>query len=134
MSSEPKTLAEIVGGNISCRRKKRKLTQEALADLAGIEQQSLSRMEKGKISPRFDRLQRFAETLGCTVSDLFDEGRIDEDAPLADLQALMRPLSVASQQVVVNVAVEVATAMLKLERDNKFRCMARDRSPKGDDH
>jgi transcriptional regulator with XRE-family HTH domain len=116
MSRGVKSLAEIVGHNILNRRKKRKLTQEALADMVGIGQQSLSRMEKGRIAPRFDRLQRFAEMLGCTVADLFKEGEVSGSAPLAGLQSLMRPLSASSQQVVVNIAFEVASAMLKLER------------------
>ena len=116
MLNETKQLTEIVGYNILSRRKKRKLTQEALADMVGIGQQSLSRMEKGKIAPRFDRLQRFAEVLGCTVADLFKEKEVNGSDPLAGLQSLMRPLSAISQQVVVNIAFEVASAMLKLER------------------
>ncbi|MCL1894893.1 MAG: helix-turn-helix domain-containing protein [Holophagaceae bacterium] len=116
MSGEVKLLTEIVGYNILSRRKKRKLTQEALADMVGIGQQSLSRMEKGKIAPRFDRLQRFAEVLCCTVADLFKEGETNGSDPLAELQSFMRPLSANSQQVVVNIGFEVAKAMLRLER------------------
>jgi transcriptional regulator with XRE-family HTH domain len=116
MSGEIKSIAGIVGYNIYIRRKKRKLTQEALAEMVGVGQQSLSRMEKGKIAPRFDRLQCFAEVLGCSVADLFNEGEVSGGTPLDELQALMRPLSSTSQQVVVNIAFEVASAMLKLER------------------
>ena len=116
MPDKTKQLARIVGDNINNRRKKRKLTQEALADMVGIGQQSLSRMEKGKIAPRFDRLQRLAEVLGCQVADLFKEEEINNNGLLAGLELLMRPLSDNSQQVVVEIAVEIASAMIKLER------------------
>ena len=119
MSEKASKLTEIVGYNILNRRKKRKLTQEALADMVGIGQQSLSRMEKGKIAPRFDRLQRFAEVLGCTVADLFKEEDVTDNNPLTNIQSLMRPLSGSSRQTVVDIAAQVASAMLKLERANR---------------
>ena len=116
MSSGFKSLTEVVGHNILIRRKKRKLTQEALAEIVGIGQQSLSRMEKGKIAPRFERLQNFAEALGCAVADLFEDSASEDDEQISSLKAFMNPLSVDSQQAVINIANEAARAMLKLEK------------------
>ncbi|MCL1916047.1 MAG: helix-turn-helix domain-containing protein [Desulfovibrionaceae bacterium] len=110
-----KALEKIVGENIFIRRKRRNLTQEKLAEMVGIGQQSLSRMERGHIAPRFDRLQELAGALGCPVAALFEQKVGDEpDIFFADM---LRPLSPDSQKAVVNVAAEMARAMLKLERN-----------------
>ncbi|MCL1890340.1 MAG: helix-turn-helix domain-containing protein, partial [Desulfovibrionaceae bacterium] len=73
MSAKSTALTKIVGANIMNRRKRRNLTQEKLAEMVGIGQQSLSRMEQGHIAPRFERLQGFANALGCSVADLFQQ-------------------------------------------------------------
>ena len=116
MSKRIKLIAEIVGYNIQFRRKKRNMTQEALAEIVGIGQQSLSRMEQGKIAPRLERLQDFAEALGCMVVDLFKETTPEDDGPTSALKAVMKPLSEDSQQAVINIATETARAMLRLEK------------------
>jgi transcriptional regulator with XRE-family HTH domain len=116
MSEKIKSIAGIVGHNIQFRRKKRNLTQEELAEMVGIGQQSLSRMEKGKIAPRLERLQDFAEALGCVVVDLFEENFVEDDEPISALKAVIKPLSEDSQQAVINIASETARAMLKLEK------------------
>ena len=114
MPQKGNALAGIVGANIMSRRKKHKLTQERLAEMVGIGQQSLSRMEKGHIAPRFDRLQAFASALGCAVADLFkQEG---DDMQPASLNEMIRPLSAGSQQAVINVVTEMSQAMLNLEK------------------
>ena len=116
MSEGIKSITGIIGHNIQFRRKKRKLTQEALAELVGIGQQSLSRMEKGKIAPRLERLQNFAEALGCMVADLFKETSAEDDEPISSLKAVIKPLSEYSQQAVINIATETARVLLKLEK------------------
>jgi len=91
------------------------MTQERLAKMVGIGQQSLSRMEQGHIAPRFERLQGFAKALGCTVTDLFKQE--DEEALQASIDDIIRPLSTASQQTLDNALSEISRAMLKLERN-----------------
>ena len=119
MSQKIKALAEIVGHNIQFMRKKRNLTQEVLAEMVGIGQQSLSRMEKGRIALRLERLQDFAEALDCMIVDLFKETSIEDDEPIFALKAVMQPLSKDSQRAVINIASETARAMLKLEKRRK---------------
>ena len=115
MPQKSNSLAIIVGKNIMNRRKRRNLTQEKLAEMIGIGQQSLSKMEQGHMAPKFERLQDFANALGCTVSDLFKQE--DAEVQQASIDDIIRPLSTASQQTLVNVLVEISRAMLKLERN-----------------
>jgi transcriptional regulator with XRE-family HTH domain len=52
-------------------RRTRTMSQQDLARLSGISQQSLSKMERGLIDPRFDVKARLAAILGTTPTDLF---------------------------------------------------------------
>lgn len=71
MDTKLNILKERVGKAIYARRKVLGLSQEKLAEMVDIGQQSLSRMEQGRIAPKFERLQLFADALQCRVIDLF---------------------------------------------------------------
>ena len=71
--SEGRKLAQLFGSIVAEKRRQLHLSQEMLAEKLGISQESLSRMEKGVIAPRFDRLQIFAQVLHCSVAELFQE-------------------------------------------------------------
>ena len=50
------------------------LTQNELAERAGLERKSVNRIENNQLSPTIDTLVRIAVVLGCTTSSLV-EGR-----------------------------------------------------------
>lgn len=52
-----------LGKRIQNIRKQRKLTQEKLAELVGIEVPSLSNIETGKYAPSIENLQKLSEVL-----------------------------------------------------------------------
>jgi len=55
-------------------RKAAGLTQEALADMAGVSQPTISQLESGDAcNPTLGILERVAAALGCPVRDLFFE-------------------------------------------------------------
>lgn len=51
-------------------RRSRKLTQEAVAEAAGLERAYISRLERGKASPTLTTLWRLSATLDCPVSEM----------------------------------------------------------------
>ena len=65
------SVAGLVGNNIAERRKQKHMTQARMGELLGITTDSLCRMERGIIAPRFHRLADIAAILGCSVADLF---------------------------------------------------------------
>ena len=65
------SLARRVGANIAAYRKLKGWTQAQLGEILGIGTDSLCRIERGTMAPRFQRLEDIAEALDCTVSDLF---------------------------------------------------------------
>ncbi len=94
-------LASIVGENISNRRKALGLTQAQLAEKLDMGPDSLSRIEKGVVAPRFPRLLEIAKILDCAVADLF---RMDSDplsVKLDSLTDMLRPLPPDAQEELI---------------------------------
>lgn len=60
------------GKHIQKLRKARGYSQEQLAELVGIEYQSISRIETGLYFTSFDKLQKIAKALNLPLEDLFD--------------------------------------------------------------
>lgn len=67
-----KTANELLGVRIRELRKAKGIAQEQLAEVLGIEQQYMSRIELGKSYPSLDRLMRIAEELHVPLPSLFD--------------------------------------------------------------
>ncbi len=92
---------------ISEKRKLLKMSQEELAERVGISQESLSRMEKGVIAPRFERLQLFAEALECSIADLF-RGEDEAGEWAHTIERLLLPLPRQAQEEIVGIVATVA--------------------------
>ena len=63
----------VVAANIKQRRKALGLTQEALAQEAGISSQHLSTIERCACSPTMDTMVRIALSLDTTPAALFED-------------------------------------------------------------
>lgn len=63
---------ELLGANIYYYRRKRKLTQEQLAERTGIEPNHISNIELAKIGVSLDVLFRIADVLEIPVYKLFE--------------------------------------------------------------
>ena len=81
-------LAIIFGKNIQRKRTQLGLTQDELAERLGIGQQSLSRIERGTMAPKFERLQDIASVLHCPVSELF----VDDATKDTDTESIIRDI------------------------------------------
>jgi transcriptional regulator with XRE-family HTH domain len=84
------------------------LTQAELAERLDMGGDSLSRIEKGVVAPRFQRLEGIASALDCAVADLF---RKDDDPPgvrLGALKDLLRPLPADAQEEILRLAADLA--------------------------
>ncbi len=73
-----------MGQRIATLRKMRGMTQQHLADVAGISRQHIGKIEKGElVSVAFVTIQQIADALGMTV-DIIDQ-RLADLAPLKTL-------------------------------------------------
>jgi len=60
------------GRRLRALRIERKMTQEDLANAAGVSTVFISSIERGKYAPSFDNLAKLARVLDVPVKDLFD--------------------------------------------------------------
>jgi len=63
----------LLGEAIRAKRRKRRLSQERLAEKADLSTVFISRVERGKESPSVDSLVKIARALGVRVRDLVRE-------------------------------------------------------------
>ncbi|MFI9235751.1 helix-turn-helix domain-containing protein [Streptomyces sp. NPDC053079] len=64
------TRRRAVGHRIRATRLDRNLSQEKLAELAGLDRQAVNRIEGGVSSPRLDSLLRIADALQVSLAAL----------------------------------------------------------------
>ena len=81
--------AQRIGQRITALRKLEGISQQELADRAGLTRQHIGRIEKGElVSVAYVTIQQVAEALGMTV-DIIDPGLQD----LAPLKRLTEPMT-----------------------------------------
>ena len=96
----------LFGAIVAERRRLLGISQETLAERVGISQESLSRMEQGYIAPRFERLQLFADALGCSIADLF-RVQIGASEWAAVITQMLSSLSDYEQKEIVEAVAKI---------------------------
>ena len=88
MTDEQKQqVRERIGGRVATLRKLKGMTQEQLAQAAGLQRTHVNRIEAGKYAVTLEVIQAIAEALGMTV-DIIDPALAD----LAPLKRLTPPI------------------------------------------
>ncbi len=64
-------IEQIIGKRIQKIRKSKGYTQQQFAELIGLSTNYLSDIERGKSSPRLDKLVTIINTLECSADDVF---------------------------------------------------------------
>ena len=72
MRAEYQCLYEQFGLNVVYYRKRQKLTQLQLAELADVDRSHISAIELGKVGVSFDVIFKLCEVLDIAPKDLFD--------------------------------------------------------------
>ncbi len=109
------TLAQRVGNKIATKRRRLGYTQVEVASMLGIEQESLSRMEKGVIAPKFSRLESLASVLECSVLDLFRSENESTETRSNYLSDQLEKLSKKDQKLALAIIENVLLAFSKNE-------------------
>lgn len=65
------SMERIVENSVNTARTERGITQEALADLAGVSRQTIIAIEKGKYTPSVSLALRLAQSFNVPVEELF---------------------------------------------------------------
>jgi len=96
-------LTATVGTNIAKRRKEKGLTQDRFSEYLEITQESLSRMEAGKIAPKFSRLPHIAKGLNCSVADLFRQPNESTQQQAINIAEQISSLSPEFQAIITDL-------------------------------
>ena len=102
------------GEKIRIARKKADLTQKEVSDKMGVTPAMLAQYETGKRLPKLSTLQKIAEAIGCSLSDLagYDARISQKDWSAFDVLPGMNPAQNALADHIgkVNAAIKQAAA------------------------
>ncbi|KVN86149.1 XRE family transcriptional regulator [Burkholderia ubonensis] len=113
-------LAARVGTAIAEQRRARGLTQAKLAEMIDLEQEAISRWERGTRMPTLHRLQQLSDALDCSVDQLLQRGSKRPDDQLAMIADALDGLDSDERELVVNF-VQQFTDMLKSKHPAKSK-------------
>lgn len=91
-------LAKQIGLSIAKNRKKLGLSQAQLAELMGLSNDAISRMERGGIMLNVPRLLEFSKIFGCSIADLLGEHSQEIDEQAQYLSRILNQLDVVDRQ------------------------------------
>jgi transcriptional regulator with XRE-family HTH domain len=77
MNIKDDILAKKFGMKVRIERVKKNLSQEKLADLAGVNKNSIGAIERGESSPTLDTINLIAKVFGMKPCELLDIDRIN---------------------------------------------------------
>jgi len=65
-----KSILEIFGGNVQKYRKEKKISQEQLADIAGVHRTYIGMIERAEKNITLRNMEKIAKALGVDIADL----------------------------------------------------------------
>jgi transcriptional regulator with XRE-family HTH domain len=107
-------ITEEVGKRLAEHRKQKGLSQAALGEKLGLEKESVSRIESGKIAPSLSRLAMFCDALDLSFEELLMEVSPHPSDAAKTLIASLEGLSPRQRDIVLRTAHNLA-AMLRQE-------------------
>lgn len=91
---EEKNTLKLFGKRIKELRNKNKITQEKLAEMIGVEQQQICRIEKGGCFTTIDNIENLSIALNVPIDELFNFSHQKEsDALIKELNQLLQKAS-----------------------------------------
>lgn len=100
MTAKEKRLALQMGRAIAVRRQQRGLTQAELAEIIEVEQETISRFERGATLPPLGRLADIADALSYPLEDLLRNGSPRLEDKAQGIARLLEGLSDGDRQLV----------------------------------
>lgn len=113
-------LAARVGTAIAEQRRARGLTQAKLAEMIDLEQEAISRWERGTRVPTLHRLQQLSDALDCSVDQLLQRGSKRPDDQIAMIADALEELDSDERSLVVSFVQQFAY-MLKAKHPGKSK-------------
>ena len=109
-----------LGQIIKHRRERMKISQENLADLAGISTKLLSDIECGRANPTFETMDLVAAALGVELEELLQPEQVIDLLPQNDLsryQQMFNRLPPLAQRVIIASLEGAIAGCMQLARE-----------------
>lgn len=103
VGTDQKALAEAVGRAVAKQRVRCGMTQEAVAEILGVGNEAVSRIERGVVIPTVLRLFDFASIFGCEAAELLNEASLRPSDQASRISRLLSELKDADRQLVVEL-------------------------------
>lgn len=111
----PNTMLPILGERLKRARKDRGLTQEQLAERAGLSTRHIAKIEKGDVNPSFEVLSTLVKTLGVSFDAIFDPASEQVETELQEIAGLYRACTEQGQRLIL--AAIRAMAKEQMDKD-----------------
>ncbi len=98
-----KQFAKQLGANIAKFRQQKQLTQEQLAEILGVTNEAVSRMERGVAMPSLMRLIEIANVYQCTINELFADISITNKEQENYIGHLLQTLSEKDRLFIIKI-------------------------------
>ncbi len=113
MTPKEKRLALKMGRAIAVRRQQRQLTQAELAEAIGVEQETISRFERGATLPPLGRLSDVADALSCPLDDLLRTGSPRLEDRAQGIARILEKLTEPDRRLVGEIVEQLCARLLK---------------------
>ncbi len=100
------TLSAQIGKNILNQRKYLGLTQAQLAELVGLENETISRIESGKYNVSISSLERFTQALQIDISDIVRANSENIPSQAESIAVLLQDLDEEEKERVLKIVHE----------------------------
>jgi len=104
-------IAEEVGKRLAEYRRKAGLNQAQLGEMVGLEKESVSRIESGKIAPSLSRLATFCDALNLSFEELLTAVSPHPSDEAKALIESLQGLTVRQRNIVLRTARDLAALL-----------------------
>ncbi|OIR16834.1 anaerobic benzoate catabolism transcriptional regulator [mine drainage metagenome] len=113
MTPKEKRLGLKMGRAIAIRRQQRQFTQAELAEAIGVEQETISRFERGATLPPLGRLSDIADALSCPLDELLRTGSPRLEDRAQGIARILEKLTEPDRRLVGEIVEQLCVRLLK---------------------
>ncbi|HBO3902603.1 helix-turn-helix domain-containing protein [Pseudomonas aeruginosa] len=103
VGTNQKALAEGVGRAIAKQRIRCGMTQDEVAEVLGVGNEAVSRIERGIVMPNVARLFEFATIFNCNAMELLSEASLRPDDQATRISRLLNALEESDRQLILDM-------------------------------
>ena len=112
-------IQELFSNNLKAIRKEKGLSQQSIADLSGMIASTYNRIENMKVSPSIDTVEKIANAMDVTISDLFQSRELSDKSLIQKLE-MIEKLSEYNQNV-TDILFDTIIEKDKLEKSQELK-------------